>query len=219
MASPQPAQERSRNRRDALLRAAIDLLADGGARAVTHRAVAARAGVPQSATTYYFESIGKLTEAALRLQITERVAELREIATNAALGGRSVTQIAERFVTALLDRDPRSIIAQFEVYLEAARNPALREPVAEALEESERLAHTILAGLGARRPAAAAHAVVAVVNGFALNRLARPRDPSAEAAAMLEAIRAVFVMQIMGDDELAAWLARLDRPLGPAALS
>jgi DNA-binding transcriptional regulator YbjK len=208
-----PTQERSRARRDALLRAAIELLAEGGARAVTHRAVASRAGVPVAATTYYFETIGKLTEEALRLHVDERVHELRELVTAAAIGGRSVTQIAERFINALISRDSDAIIAQFEVYLEAARNPALRECVAEAIDASEQLAFITLTALGARRPAEVAAGFVAVVNGFALTRLARPRAIEVDAKAMLETLRAVFMVQIMDDDTLDGLRARLDQPL------
>ncbi|MFI5426371.1 TetR/AcrR family transcriptional regulator [Aeromicrobium sp. UC242_57] len=60
----QLSQERSRARREALLDAAIDLFAEGGSRAITHRAVAARAGLPSATTTYYFESIDELIRAA-----------------------------------------------------------------------------------------------------------------------------------------------------------
>jgi len=41
-----PRQERSRQRREALLRATIELLGETGAKSVTHRAVAERAGLP-----------------------------------------------------------------------------------------------------------------------------------------------------------------------------
>jgi len=209
-----PSQDRSRARREALLRAAIELLAEGGARAVTHRAVASRAGVPLAATTYYFASIGELTEEALRLHMAERVDELHALAMGAATGGRSVMHVAERFVDALVRRESDAIIAQFEVYLEAARNPALRQVVADALDASERLAQATLAGLGARRPAEGAAAFVAVVNGFALNRLARPRGAEVDAATMLDALLAMFICLTMADDELAGWYARLGQPLG-----
>lgn len=207
-----PSQDRSHARREALLRAAIELLAEGGARAVTHRAVATRAKVPLAATTYYFESIGQLTEEALRLHMTERVEELHELAAGAA-GGESVTEVAERFIDALIDREPTAVVAQFEVFLEAARNPALREVVAYALDASEALAKEILTALGARRPAVAATTLVAIVNGFALNRLGRPLPRAEDAAAMLDAMRSIFIAQIMEDDELALWHSRLARPL------
>ena len=50
-------QGRSRQRRDELLAATIELFAEGGSRAVTHRAVARRAGLPPATTTYYFSSM------------------------------------------------------------------------------------------------------------------------------------------------------------------
>ena len=214
-----PSQARSRARRDALLRAAVALLAEGGARSVTHRAVAARAGVPLAATTYYFESIQHLTEEALRLHVKERVSELQGLAEAAANGSRSADQVAERFVEALIGRDRDGTIAQFEVYLEAARNPVLRQPVAEALDAFEELAHTALSALGARRPAEAAVAFVALVNGFALNGLGRPRSAEAEGAALLDAMRALFISHIMADDELAQWHGRLREPIMELRLS
>lgn len=214
----QPSQDRSLARREALLRAAIELLAEGGARAVTHRAVASRAKVPLAATTYYFDSIGKLTEEALRLHMTERVEELHELASGAA-AGESVTEIAERFIDALIRRDPAATIAQFEVYLEAARNPALRDVVAYALDASELLAKEVLTALGARRPAQAATVLIAMVNGFALGRLGRPLPEAEDAAAMLDAMRSIFISQIMEDDELSLWHSRLARPLAaPSAV-
>jgi DNA-binding transcriptional regulator YbjK len=45
---------RGEARRTAIVDAALRLVARGGPRAVTHRAVAAEADVPLAATTYYF---------------------------------------------------------------------------------------------------------------------------------------------------------------------
>jgi DNA-binding transcriptional regulator YbjK len=207
--STSPTQERSRLRREALLRAAVALLAEGGARAVTHRAVATRAAVPLAATTYYFESIQQLTEEALRLHVSERVTELRELAMAAAAGSTSVEQVAVKLVDALVERDPNAIIAQFEIYLEAARNPALRSTVAEALDAFEELARGLLAFLGARQPEQAAAGFVAVVNGFALNRLGRPT--AADATNLLETIRALFIVQLLPEQELVELRRKLTR--------
>lgn len=182
-------------------------------RAVTARAVAARAGVPLAATSYYFDSIQHLTEEALRRHIIDRVAELEALAGSAATGTRTAEQVGERFVEVLLARDRDATIAQFEVYLEAARNPALQDCVADSLDAFERLAYHTLAALGARHPAEAAAAFVAVVNGFAINGLARPRPPEADGAALLDAMRALFIHQLMDDAEAARWQARLDAPL------
>jgi DNA-binding transcriptional regulator YbjK len=206
-----PSQERSRVRRDALLQAAVALLAEGGARAITHRAVASRAGVPLAATTYYFASIQQLTEEALRRHVHARIAELRDLASAAAQSSTTVEQIAAKLVDALVGRDPSATIAQFEVYLEAARNPALRAPVAEALDAFEDLALSLLTSLGARRPEQAAAGFVALINGFALSQLGRPTP--GDAANLLEMMRALFIVQVMPEAELATWRRRLATPI------
>ena len=118
----EPVQQRSRSRRELLLRAAVELLADGGPRAVTHRAVAARAGVPQASTTYYFESIQQLTDEALRLHLSERTAELEAMIASATSRGGSTEDIARVLAEMLITRSHEIAIAQFEVYLQAGRN-------------------------------------------------------------------------------------------------
>ena len=208
-----PAQERSRARREALLRAAVALLAEGGVRAVTARAVAARAGVPLAATTYYFGSVQELVDEALRMHVSDRLAELHKLIETATAGSASVEEVAERFVTGLLARDRDSTIAQFEVFLEAARNPRFQESVAGALDAFEELARSALSALGVSRAAQAASAFVAVVNGYAINTLARSQSPDTDAQALLSALRALFIAHIMNDDETARWHAHLRQPL------
>src|SRR3954467_2180985 len=64
----------AQRRRASRLEAAADLSAEVGAGAVTHRAVAARAGVPLSTTSYFFSSIDALVTEALRQGVSDRVA-------------------------------------------------------------------------------------------------------------------------------------------------
>lgn len=208
-----PTQRRSRERQDALLRAALELIAEGGTRAVTHRAVAARAGLPLAATTYYFESISDLTVQALRLHVRERIDQLQTLADQAAREARSRQDIGELITESLVGRDSGAIIAQFEVYLEAARNPDLRPAVIEALDVFERLAATILAAIGARAPDASAAAFVAVINGFALRRVARHSEPHDDAESLVAALRALVIEQLMPEAELERWKRRFDQPL------
>jgi DNA-binding transcriptional regulator YbjK len=214
----QPTQARSRRRREALLRAAIDLIAESGVRAVTHRAVAARAGVPVAATTYYFASIQELTEEALRQQISERVAELTEISAQAAEGGRTIEEVALRFADSLVGRDRNAVIAQFEVYLEAARSPALRPAVADALRSFHELTEASLRALGARRPKEGAAAFFAMLDGFALHRVTQASASPDDAEALFEALRALFIGYVVEDEELAQWHKRFqtEQP-GPVA--
>jgi DNA-binding transcriptional regulator YbjK len=211
-----PRQERSRQRREALLRATIQLLGESGAKSVTHRAVAERAGVPVASTTYYFESVHQLIEEALKLHVTERVAELQSMAALAlGAGGASAQDIAERLAEVLVSAPGPILAAQYQLYLEAGRNPGLQPAISEALAAFEGLAASVLAALGARDPAEAAVAFVALLDGFALHRLARPRDPEQEAAALFAAMRALFLEQVMDPATRDALHARLRRPLPP----
>src|SRR5882724_5310492 len=136
-----------------------------------------------------------------------------------ALGavGASAQDIAERLAEVLAAAPTPILVAQYQMYLEAGRNPALQPAVAEALAAFEGLAAGVLAALGAREPEATAEAFVALLDGFALHRLARPRNHEREAAALVAAMRALFLEQVMDPDERDHLHARLREPLAPAA--
>jgi TetR/AcrR family transcriptional regulator, regulator of biofilm formation and stress response len=210
-----PRQDRSRARREALLRAAIELLGETGVKSVTHRAVAERAGVPPASTTYYFASVREIIEEALKLHVAERVAELEGLVETAlSTSGASVTQLAERMATVLVAARTPTLVAQYEMYVEAGRNPALQPAATEALAAFEGLIARVLAALGARDPQAAAEAFFALFDGFALHRLARPRDPATEAAVLFTAMRALFLEQVMDTAARDRLHEQLRRPLG-----
>ncbi|HVW33835.1 MAG TPA: TetR family transcriptional regulator C-terminal domain-containing protein [Acidimicrobiia bacterium] len=211
-----PQQERSRRKRDALLRATIELLGEAGAKSVTARAVAQRAGLPLASTTYYFESVPQLIDEALERHVAERVAELSALAAVALSAEEaSATDIAERLAEVLASAPTPILVAQYQLYLDAGRNPALRPAARASLAAFEALAADVLTALGARDPQATAESVVALIDGFALHRLARPRDPAREAAALVAALRALFLEQVMDPADRDALHARLRRPLGP----
>jgi DNA-binding transcriptional regulator YbjK len=55
---------RGAERRLALIDSAADLVMEEGLSALSHRAVAARAGLPLASTTYYFDSVEDLRDEA-----------------------------------------------------------------------------------------------------------------------------------------------------------
>jgi DNA-binding transcriptional regulator YbjK len=194
-----------------LLRAAVELLADGGPKAVTHRAVAARAGVPQASTTYYFESIQQLTDEALRLHLSERTGELQAMITEATAKGGSTEDIARVLAEMLITRSRDIAIAQFEVYMQAGRNPELRDHVAKTLGAFEKVAETVLGFLGAREPEKAAPVFVALIDGYLLHRVARPDQVRQDAEGLFEAMRAVFIAYVMDEADFEQWRRRINR--------
>ncbi len=67
-------REGEERRRDALIAAALDLIAEGGAQAATVRAIAERAGVTPGLIRHYFHSKGDLTRAAY-LNLMQRLTQ------------------------------------------------------------------------------------------------------------------------------------------------
>jgi DNA-binding transcriptional regulator YbjK len=205
-----PRRADGRLRRDALLRAAVEVAGELGVGATTHRAVAARAGVPLAATSYYFDSMAQLLAEALRSAVAARVDQLGALA-QPDQGSRPAddtpSAIASRMAAALTEGDRTASLAQLEAYLHAARDPAGRPSVARALAAFEEMAAAALKAAGARRPDEGARAFVALADGFLLHRLANPRPD--DESRLRDAIKALFVAYAMTDEERRAWDERL----------
>src|SRR5271166_2972002 len=77
--TPSGARPRGAARREALLDAALRILAETGADAVTHRRVAEVAGLPLASTTYWFTSKEHLLTAALERASERDVARLEAV--------------------------------------------------------------------------------------------------------------------------------------------
>jgi DNA-binding transcriptional regulator YbjK len=178
-------------RRARVLDAAVEVIAERGIGSTTHRAVASRAGVPLSTTSYFFASIDDLVVEALRGVIDGVVARLEPLTADLATGNRSADDTFDAVVAALTGAPDIHITAQFEAYLEATRRPALQQEVQRAVSACEHLAETALRAIGAEDPHTGARAVVALVDGFALHRLAWPRTPD-DTRMLTAALRAIL---------------------------
>jgi DNA-binding transcriptional regulator YbjK len=177
-----PVPDAPENRREAILRAALRLIGRQGMHAVTHRGVAAEAGVPLAATTYYFASKEDLLTEALWLFVREEVERLERAA--AAFEGVSATpervtdaMVAEVRVT-LEHAEEQN--AQYELYLEAARNPRLSDAATQAMRAYERTTEAALRAAGARDPEGWAPIFQAMGRGLVFEQLVERRPDWAE---------------------------------------
>jgi len=75
-----PRAEASRRTRDAIVAATVRIVAREGVAAVTHRRVAAEAGVALSSTTWHFATKAEILEAALTWTAAREVEGIRAIA-------------------------------------------------------------------------------------------------------------------------------------------
>ncbi len=156
---------RGRARRSELLAATRRLVAREGVSAVSHRAVAAEAGVPKSSLAYHFTDTDGLLAAALAGQAEELVA-----AVPAAPAGADPAWLAGELV-ALFTADRDQVLAGYELYLLAARRPALRAATAPWL--------TLLAELAGTQThdPDRVRAAVAVVDGWFVQHLIAGTTP------------------------------------------
>jgi DNA-binding transcriptional regulator YbjK len=153
------------------------VIGEQGPDALTHRAVAERAGVPLSATTYYFASKDELFREAVALAAREEVERLERLVLDLAPRTLTAADWAREVSAALsadLEAEPAKAVAFYELVLEAARRPALRGEVARWEKAHLRLAELGLRAAGSSEPETDARVVVAAISGLVLGQLVSP---------------------------------------------
>ena len=187
-------------RRDPILRATLELIGERGPDAVTHRAVAERAGLPLAATTYWFESKEQLLQEALRLVAREETERLERLVLDLApreLDAGAWARAVAATLAADLAEDPVRHVALIELVLEGTRRPWLRDEVVRWHAAHLRLAEMGLRAAGSPDPGADAALVVATVTGLVLGQLAIPQ-PDFEEAIFRPALERLFASLVEG---------------------
>lgn len=119
---------RTETTRHALLTAALDVAAEHGVKGVTHRRVAAAAGLSLGLTSYYFSSLDDLILEAFKLFVASTSSRYEEH-FGAADDEEGVVNAALAIVTALKDSQ-RDRTLLYELYAQSVRDPAYREVLA-----------------------------------------------------------------------------------------
>jgi DNA-binding transcriptional regulator YbjK len=170
-------RERGQQKRDAILEATLRVIAEGGIAAVTHRAVAEVAGVPLAATTYYFASKDDLLEQALTKVAVTEIERIDKLMRDTDLEGFSVKGFVKVFSVGAYEMetpDRMSIMAQYDLFLEAARRPRLRQVAGRWTEAYVRLAEATLRNAGSSDPHDDARLLIAILDGLFVQQLAAP---------------------------------------------
>lgn len=138
----------SERRRD-LCDAAIDLLADDGAKGLSHLKVDRKAGVPDGTTSFYFR-----TRSALLRAVAERLAELdlaslQAIADASTDGGAhpSPSRLSQVVIQAGSGQQLTRTRARYELTMQATRDPALAAILQQATDAFTKLHREILVQL------------------------------------------------------------------------
>ena len=200
---PTTHRARGRARRAALLDAAVEVIAEQGVSGVTHRAIAARAGMSTSTTSYFFSSLEQLVAAALHVVGERIVARVDAVTAQVADTGLTPHESIDRFVDAVLSEPEADTVAQFEIYLECRRRPQLQPTAHRIMASIEGEAEASLRALGIADAGERAPMVVAMLDGLALHRHARPRGAS-DRKVLTEALYALHRGFVEADAEASA---------------
>lgn len=183
-----PRQDRSEETRHRILDAVVELIAERGLAGVSHRAVAERAGVSLSATSYYFGSKAELERAALEEHYRRRLDDYRRTAELLAGADSSADELVDAAVELFTASDLTMLLSHFEVFLNSARRDDIRDLLAPTLDAMHDLLLVAIEPLGLPDPEAAATAITAVIEGVELRRVALGIDGRDELRGSLRAL-------------------------------
>jgi DNA-binding transcriptional regulator YbjK len=140
---PNPAERR----RD-LCDAAIRLLADDGAKGLSHLKVDRKAGVPDGTTSFYFRTRSALLRAAAERSAELDLAELQAIADSSDSGeDHAPSRLSQVVIQAGSDPQLYRTRARYELTMQATRDPALAAILQQATDEFTKLHREILVQL------------------------------------------------------------------------
>ncbi len=128
--------------REALLKAAIAVVARSGLRNLTYRAVAGEAGVAHGLVRHHFGSRDTLIKEALHYSVTQSIDT-----TALESGSGHLGDLARNLAKAVSD-DPDIQAFQYELILEARRRPELRQDVEVIYQTYREAVYRALAAAG-----------------------------------------------------------------------
>lgn len=165
---------RGAQRREELVQAAAGLLGREGPTALSARALAAEAGVPLAAVTYYFDSVDDLVRAGAERLYEGYLGTARALVAEAADGASDPSACAGLLVRLWLDPsadgpDARRVRNLLTALASAEQQPALAPQLRRYDEALADLAREVLAHHG--RDCSRARLLLAALDGLALARL------------------------------------------------
>lgn len=187
----------SEQRRQEILDAAMRIVVRDGVRAVRHRAVAAEAGVPLSATTYYFKDIDDLLTDTFAQYVERSAAFMAKLWTNnegllremVAYGDGSaaarsqladdIARMTAEYVQHQLQSRRDYLMAEQAFRQEALLNPRLAELVRS---HQQILLHgvSVFQVLGSREPQQDAKVLTAIIGRMEYQGLLNGAEPVAD---------------------------------------
>lgn len=177
------------DRRSQIAVAAVELVAEGGSHALTHRRIDRRLGLPEGTTSNYAR-----TRRDLVRMVIDRVADVASLRSSEHPPAITVAEAVAQLVPALEQTIARGVDtrARMALSIDCLNDPELHAMLTTESPVRAKLltdATQMLAALGVAEPAHRANDFIAVMNGLLYDRLIGNgvRGTPADAAAVLTA--------------------------------
>ncbi len=164
-----------RDRKTVIADAAIALLASGGSKGLTHRAVDAQAGLPAGSTSFYCRTRQELLTLALLRHAALDMADLQADAQRMSrLEWRAddfIDLLTERVADWLSPAKRARLLARFELFMMASRDPELAAIVTQQRQHFLAATEVALSRAGVADPAGLAPMVLVTVDALLLDQI------------------------------------------------
>jgi len=175
--SVMPKVSKAQVRRTLILDTSLQLLAEKGARGITHRGIDERAGIPMGSTSNVFRTRAALAQATFEHH-QEREIEFIDAVRRALPEKVKINELAEALVAGVEGLSSSDLAnlsaARFEIYLEGRRNPQVAAGLARPRESVTALLADLLRRAGIKHPDKNAALLIPYIEGLNAERLFNP---------------------------------------------
>lgn len=187
-----------KDRKTVIADAAIALLASAGSKGLTHRAVDAQAGLPAGSTSFYCRTRQELLTLALlrhaALDMADLQADAHRMAQAEWHADDFIDLLAERVADWLSPSKRARLVARFELFMMASRDPELATIVTQQRQHFLLATEAALSRAGVAEPATVAPMVLVLVDALLLDQI-RASGPVLSLAQQ----KAMFRMVLKGE--------------------
>lgn len=169
------------DRKQLIADTAIALLAELGARGLTHRAVDARAGLPGGSTSFYCRTRADLLSLALNRHASLDLAELEQDASRWHTKRPTLDEFVDALVSRIADwlsehkRD--RLVAKFELFLIASRTPELMAAIEPLRDRFLEATTSALSFLDISKPHEVAPVLMMTVDAILFGQVSHQSPP------------------------------------------
>jgi AcrR family transcriptional regulator len=184
-------------RKQQVAEAAIAVLADGGARRLTHRAVDAVAGLPVGSTSNLFRTRAELVAGVLQHMLTREQQAVTELTQSPMLaagtfGEPELVAFIGALIGEALGPGRRATQARHALFAEAATDPLIAEQLVGGSQYWLDLTTDLVSRAGGRDPRRSARWLMAYADGVISHQLAQPEADFNPTAAIAPAVAGIL---------------------------